>query len=114
MTAVEQGEQLRKKCAVLAERGALWVARRRGKKIDRKAAGPGLWATVTNPEWDPESWDGNVWNTTECDSSPEDESEIKKEGAHAAPVFKRELVSSFRVGYKSAVWPRFMVPGWEG
>lgn len=89
---LNKGEQLGKKCAVLAEQFALRVTKKQGKKKDRKAAGPWVHAIIANPDLDLETWDGNMWST-DSDFYTEEESDAKMGGVHGAPVFKRKLVT---------------------
>lgn len=85
VTAVEQGEQLGEKHAVLAEQFAVWVTKKQGKrKTERQLAHESMQSLQTQIRIRKPGME--IFGT---DSSTEEESDGKKKGVHAAPVFKK-------------------------
>lgn len=74
----------------LAASYAVRAARHRRRR-PKKTNDPGLRVrtVITQPDWDPETWDGNIWSSSESEEGEED----PEQGivlARAAPVVKKK------------------------
>lgn len=57
---------------------------------------PRVHVLVSDPSWDTQTWKGDIWGTSESESSTHNEADVKEEGAHAAPLFKSKMVTVAR------------------